>query len=226
MMTLQLWALLILFCAVPPVCWLLLSRDRATRISVGIALAMCAVSIALMFAEWIYLTSKAEAFFSYPLAAATLIGLGLWHERRKLGRRENRAADEPARLVLLVFFGFALLCGLPSYVMLNGEPFVPDNRDVLPLPSDLKVVTDKHECGSGACYRSLVIASRSRLKPTQVANRLRTHLGERGWKLKQDRWDCRRLGVWFDRTGLCVSVHVEGPHAVVRLEGSRAWAGG
>jgi hypothetical protein len=104
--------------------------------------------------------------------------------------------------------------------LVSWEPFVPDDRELQPLPAGLTVVNEQDEvCGSGTCGRTIAIGTSTGLTANQIRQRLREHLSDaHGWQLGPHDSECRRQGWLIDRTTLCVSIRTDSEeHVIVEL---------
>jgi len=215
---------------VPVACWWILSRARVSGAIVGLFLTTVSLAVICLVTGWVYLPTRVDLIMAYGPVAAGVIGLGLLLQRRRLGAPAAPAGRPrvrvAARVVLWAYLGAVLLCCAPAVgLLVSWEPFVPADRDVLPRPAGLTVVSNQDDgCGSGTCGRTITVGTSTGLTANQIRQGLREHLTDaHGWQLGPQDSACRQQGWLIDRTTLCVSLFTDSEgHVTVELSGSRA----
>jgi hypothetical protein len=104
--------------------------------------------------------------------------------------------------------------------MLDLRVDSPTSSLVLPLPSNLTLISADRECGSELCDNIYVIGSPHETSSEDLTARLWAHLtGTKGWQRRGEDAACRRPG-WFLRHEFCLFVRVERaePAPTLRLD--------
>lgn len=210
--------------ALPPIVWLLSARKGQVRRVVAITLiAWAVVSIVLAAAVP---RAGAEVVVGYFIGVAAVMVVGRAVENRRLGRSEPNAGSWLYR-IMIGFVGLVVCACAPfSFYVFNSEPFVPSADQLLPVPPGLSATVEEPEglpCGSGACYRSVVVTGEQGQPVSDIYEQIRQHLISRGWNLRHSGQDCRPTGWLLDQRHLCVSVYPLEAAVHVSFEGSRAW---
>jgi hypothetical protein len=97
---------------------------------------------------------------------------------------------------------------------------------VLPLPTDLTLVSVERDCGSEMCGEIYLVSSPDQAGPQDLTDRLWAHLVGKGWERLRDDAGCQRPG-WFLRHEFCLFVAVERTEPVatlrIHVSGALSW---
>ncbi|MEU9128653.1 MFS transporter [Kitasatospora sp. NPDC048540] len=189
-------ALGLLFAAVPPAAWWLLARTRQTGPVVAVALAAAAGALLAVQHGWTPV-GRADAHLLYALVAVVLIVGGVLLERQQEGPGRDRWIRRRRAATGLLAAQLAVtLLGSLLYVLTTAEPSGPPSaRDVPQLPPGLVELSQQTGCGTGNCFRLVVVGSTTGLSPAETAR-----------ALGRPKETCRPNGLLLDRRKLCVGV--------------------
>jgi hypothetical protein len=172
-----------------------------------------------------------DVITAYAPAATALAAMGLLIQRQRVGPPVVAAPGQrptlaTAHVLLWAYLATVLLCCAPAVgFIISTEPFVPDSRELFPLPAGLTVLSNQDNgCGSGSCSRAITIGTTTGLTASQIKQRLREHLrNAHGWRLDPHDSACRQQGWLVDHTTVCVEIYTDqAQHVVVDLTGGRA----
>ncbi|MFF7634218.1 hypothetical protein ACFZB9_13840 [Kitasatospora sp. NPDC008050] len=221
----------------PLVCWLFAVRTVRTGWVVGILLALLAATGIALAQGWILSDAKVTLMVIITFAAAVLLPVGIVVESRrpgvpKLSSLQGRGAAGMGLSIFYCVIGPAAALVAAWLVGINGVPATtPSDREVLPLPTGLAVVSNRDEgCGGGSetyCTRSIEVHGTAGQSPDEVARELRDHLTRaHGWQFTLDHgtWGaCHDEGRNLDRHQVCADVSDDKGTVIVTLDASDRW---
>ncbi len=120
------------------------------------------------------------------------------------------ARPEGGWALVAVFMVLSFCCGgcvlTPAAHMVDIPIDSPMPGVVMPLPSDLRLISADRDCGSETCSDLYVIDSPDGAGRAELTNRLRAHLeGTKGFELREDGFWCQRSG-WFVQAEFCAAM--------------------
>jgi hypothetical protein len=132
------------------------------------------------------------------------------------------ARQRVGRLLVALVLGWSACfggCGLsPAAEFVDLRFDSPAPALVLPMPTDLTLVSADRSCGSQACSEVYLVGSPDQASLPELTERLWAHLvGTKDWQRLRHDAGCQRPG-WLIRNEFCLLVDVEQTEPVAVLE--------
>ncbi|WP_327067646.1 hypothetical protein [Kitasatospora sp. NBC_01302] len=221
----------------PLVCWLFAVRTVSTGWIVGILLALLAATEIALAQRWLLPDARVTLIVVITFVTAAVLPVGILIESRrpgvpKLSSLQGRGAAGMGLSLFYCVLGPVAALGAAWLVGINGVPAItPSDREVLPLPAGLAVVSDRDEgCGGGSetsCERRIEVRGTAGQSSDEVARELRDHLTRaHGWQFTLDHGSlgaCRDEDRGLDRHQVCAEVVDDKGTVSVLLDASDRW---
>ncbi len=229
---LPIWLLL------PILLLVIVTRSREVRVVFGVCLALALTFLYLVVADLVQgrgLPNWIEASLLWGPTTLVMCGAAFladrWFSQRKAelaSVARDRSAVIGGRWLTAAFVAWSLLlgCCVSSFMAesLDLRLASPTAGLVLPMPSDLTLISAERSCGTQMCSDIYLIGSPDGASVQEVTDRLWDHLvASKNWDRMRADAGCQSPG-WFVRHEFCVFVDVERstPDAVLKVHVSGA----
>jgi hypothetical protein len=225
-----------------------MTRTRVVRIAFGAGLAAALLplyAIAFDLLSGSGLPVAVEAWVLWGPTTVAVCGAAWSVDQWLAGRRGSGGEPESGATgsgsvgrrklgawLAAAFVGFSACFGGCVFSPMASSELrtdAPGQGLVLPLPTNLTLVSSDQDCGSEMCSETFLVGSPDQASLPELTSRLWDHLvGRKGWDRTRDNAGCQRRG-WFSRNEFVVIVDVErtAPAAVLKvfLTGALACSG-